>query len=557
MRYTCIERITTIKTRTHGRLDGRLSSTKATMMLRLAAAGVLVLSVYASSDQKINWKNVTGTSSVTFPTDVGVAGDRATGKTPLNAENDPLDTSRFQENYGIEMRWLPKDAEKNKASPDDIFTNLGPYTPWRPAKGLFPETEAYRSAPKECELKQVQLLYRHGARYPTDGMNEGLPKLVHTIANGVKNGSIKATGELDFMNHWNYTLGEAILVHQGAQELFDAGVKDYYSYGKLLDNIKQKPVIRTTSISRMLDSARYWTLGFFGWDATDKMNMEVILEADHQNNTLEPKYACPNGKAFKFGSEMRETWQKVYLKDALNRFQRNLHGFNLTISHMADLISLCPYETVGYGYSHFCNLFTKEEWEGYEYGNDLKFQGNNGFMNPEGKAMGLGWVQEFFRRATKDSFKGPAAEKNMTLDNNSTYFPLDQALYADFSHDTVIMSILTAFNFTQLNDHLDPTKPDPSRKFRASQIVPFGARVAFEIWNCQKTDFLRVKLNEAVIPLDQDQGCQKRKDGLCKLDDFVNHLQDRVIQEANFDLTCFGKNGTDFNATKPVDQGHF
>lgn len=119
------------------------------------------------------------------------------------------------------------------------------------------------------------------------------------------------------------------------------------------------------------------------------------------------------------------------------------------------------------------------------------------------------------------------------------------------------MSILTAFNFTQLNDHLDPTKPDPSRKFRVSQIVPFGARVAFEIWNCQKTDFLRVKLNEAVIPLDQDQGCQKRKDGLCKLDDFVNHLQDRVIQEANFDLTCFGKNGTDFNATKPVDQGHF
>ena len=73
------------------------------MMLRLAAAGVLVLSVYASSDQKINWKNVTGTSSVTFPTDVGVAGDRATGKTPLNAEYDPLDTSRFQENYGIEM----------------------------------------------------------------------------------------------------------------------------------------------------------------------------------------------------------------------------------------------------------------------------------------------------------------------------------------------------------------------------------------------------------------------------------------------------------------------
>lgn len=30
--------------------------------------------------------------------------------------------------------------------------------------------------------------------------------------------------------------------------------------------------------------------------------------------------------------------------------------------------ALCAYETVALGYSEFCNLFTEDEWKGYEYG---------------------------------------------------------------------------------------------------------------------------------------------------------------------------------------------
>ena len=28
---------------------------------------------------------------------------------------------------------------------------------------------------------------------------------------------------------------------------------------------------------------------------------------------------------------------------------------------------MCPYETVALGYSKFCELFTEEEWEGFNY----------------------------------------------------------------------------------------------------------------------------------------------------------------------------------------------
>lgn len=34
---------------------------------------------------------------------------------------------------------------------------------------------------------------------------------------------------------------------------------------------------------------------------------------------------------------------------------------------------LCAYELVALGGSEFCDLFTEEEWKGFEYQNDLAF----------------------------------------------------------------------------------------------------------------------------------------------------------------------------------------
>lgn len=97
-----------------------------------------------------NWNNVTGTSNITFPTDVGNLNDIVYGGLPFNAQEDKLNSTEFQKYYAPEMRWLPKNADKDNATSDDIFKNFGPYTPWRPAEGLFPETEAFRTLPKQC-----------------------------------------------------------------------------------------------------------------------------------------------------------------------------------------------------------------------------------------------------------------------------------------------------------------------------------------------------------------------------------------------------------------------
>lgn len=44
-----------------------------------------------------------------------------------------------------------------------------------------------------------------------------------------------------------------------------------------------------------------------------------------------------------------------------------MHGYDLTIEDVYTLQQMCAYETVAIGYSRFCELFTQEEWEGFDY----------------------------------------------------------------------------------------------------------------------------------------------------------------------------------------------
>ena len=522
----------------------------------LAAAFLSLAGVVSAATSSTNWQNTTGTSSEAFPTAVGNLGPYTYGAPPFLAQEDPVNSTKLS-TRAIEMRYLPKDGKKDNATSEDIFRNIGQQGPYFPADDLFPETNAHQSLPEHCQIEQVHILHRHGARYES---SSSPGEFGHKINNKTKAKKLKAKGDLAFLNHWNYSMGSQLLVHQGAQENFDSGVRAYYQYAKLLENVKEKPVFRTTSQSRMLDTARYWLLGFFGWDAPNKVNLEVIPETSSgQNNTLFPS-ACKNGYTLgmQVAKGVTKQWQEKYMPPILKRLQKDINGYNLTTDDLENMFQLCGLETVSHGYSHFCSLFTKKEWESFEYDIDLQFASGLGFMSPTGKAQGIGWVTEFLDRLTNKTFSGPVTTQNSTLDKNSTYFPLKQPIYADFTHDSVITSILAALNFTQLNDKLDPTEPNPHRRYRTSRVTPFGARLVFEVMSCKdsgkSTKYIRSKINEAVVPLDEGQGCEKRKDGLCKLDGFVKNLK-RAYNASHFDVVCFGKNGTDFTVTGPVQNG--
>lgn len=119
--------------------------------------------------------------------------------------------------------------------------------------------------PDTCEITQVHILYRHGARYPTSGANpSAFATKLHNIT--ALNG-FTSWGELEFLNKWTYKLGAELLTPFGRLQNFELGIAARQQYGSLLNNFTEQgalPVFRTESQDRMVKTANNFAAGFFG-----------------------------------------------------------------------------------------------------------------------------------------------------------------------------------------------------------------------------------------------------------------------------------------------------
>lgn len=97
-------------------------------------------------------------------------------------------------------------------------------------------------------------------------------------------------------------------------------------------------------------------------------------------------------------------------------------SLNFTITDVYNMRSLCAYETVALGYSAFCDLFTYEEWQGYEYSVDIKFAGNNAFQSPSSRGVGIGWALKTVARMQHHLIPSPEGPLNYTLDSMPSTF---------------------------------------------------------------------------------------------------------------------------------------
>ena len=233
-----------------------------------------------------------------------------------------------------------------------------------------------------------------------------------------------------------------------------------------------------------------------------------------------------------------------------------IEGIQWTIDDTYAAQNLCPYETAAFGFSRFCSLFTHEEWVGFGYSIDLGFAGNSGFQSSTGRAVGIGYQQEVIARLRNHTLGYSGSQINVTLDNNTDTFPLNQSLYLDFSHDTNIVSILTAFGFKQFSQLLKPTEYPGPHNFTVAHVVPFGARLDIEIIDApkpvaadrsgydeagQETRYIHFILNQRTVPLGASfPECDaSRVDGWCELETFLR-VQDDMPARAKYDEACHG-----------------
>ncbi|KAK7513900.1 histidine phosphatase superfamily [Phyllosticta citriasiana] len=325
----------------------------------------------------------------------------------------------------------------------NIFQLMGQLSHYFPNPDGFGVDEY--ALPPGTNISLLHMVHRHGSRYP-ESYSATLGQKI-----GNRTGTFNATGDLAFLNDYNQKLGYGLLVPLGHQELFDSGVLHYCQYSHLYPNNGSKILVRSATEDRRTQSAEYFLVGFFGLGWTQNATLELIVEEDGYNNSLAGYDNCPNSnlEVSYGGTNATEQWASIYLANATERLRKQISGWDWTVDDTYAAQTLCAYELVGLGLSHFCSLFTYEEWVGYEHSIDIDFAGNNAFQSPTGRAVGIPWVVELLARLNHHLIDTPTAQVNVTLDKNTATFPLDQALNLDFSHDTDIMSFLTALGFTQ------------------------------------------------------------------------------------------------------------
>ncbi|PHH63007.1 hypothetical protein CDD82_1945 [Ophiocordyceps australis] len=471
------------------------------------------------------------------------AGPTPTGAPALLAQTRTFDTlATFVPNQPLQTS-IP--VEGMRPADDSIFNHMGFLSPYNPSPGFG--VDEY-PLPPGASIVQVQMLSRHGSRYPTTG--SAVAALGHHIANAK---DFIPKDALAFLSQWKYKLGAEILVPKGRQELFDSGVLHSYMYGAMY-NPESKIIVRTTTQDRMLKSAENWLAGFFGLEWTNNATIEVIIEQSGFNNSLAGALNCPNAFAKSSAAKVQSTWIHTYLQNATSRFQSMTEGFNWTVEDVYAAQTMCPYETVAFGYSKFCDLFTYQEWKDFGYSIDLLFSATNAFSSPTGRAVGLGYQQEVIARLKNHTLGYSGSQLNVTLDSSTKTFPLNQTLYFDFSHDTNIVSILTAFGLRQFAQKLSPTQNPGPHDFTVSHVTPFGARLDIEIIKTpqplsanrqgylpgNETTYVHFVLNQRTLPLGKSlpECDDSRKDGWCEFDTFLK-LQEEMTPRAEFDYACF------------------
>lgn len=475
--------------------------------------------------------------------------------------------------------------------------------------------------PDGCQVEQVHNLHRHANRFPTGFFDDGLndENFAVKLRNFTQaNPSQTFTGPLAFLNTYHYIMGESYLTGLGATTEFASGVQFWARYGRTLFNAvpgqlaynasysngsaRAKPVIRTTGQSRIWNSMLNFALGFFGpsfekvpdpklTDFTNGSLFDVVIipEGGTENNTLASYDSCfaadlvPTGD---LGDIDLLTYLPKYLAAATARLQQHAPtGFTFTVNDTYAMQSICAYETGYIGMSDFCTLFTQDEWDGFENSLDVEYFYDYSFGNPTGRAQGLGYLQELIARLKNEYITSSNSSVNSSITSNAAQFPLGRPFYADFSHDDILISVMTAMSLDYFREapSFSQVPPNPVRHFRLSKMTPFGARLITEVIGCNSATpavvhshrtqyypsqygynattathkFIRMRLNNGILPLSTIRGglCAGRSDGMCSMTNFLQS-QASAESQANYDYACFGNysiiaptNGNDYDGT--------
>ncbi|ODV82206.1 putative acid phosphatase precursor [Suhomyces tanzawaensis NRRL Y-17324] len=399
----------------------------------------------------------------------------------------------------------------------NILRYLGGAGPYIQRQGYGISTDV----PEQCTLEQVQLLSRHGERYPSNSVGKKLEAIYKKFKS--YNGTF--TGDFGFLNDYTYFVDNSDLYEKetspknsdsnfaGTTDALKHGAAFRRKYGSLFNENETFPVFSSNS-GRCFQTGVFFTRGFFGDDYEDDKVTYVVVDEDKKMgaNSLTPRAACASYNDTS-SSEVKKL-DTTYLKNIITRFQKFAPGLNLTQGDVSNLFQWCAYELNVRGSSPFCDLFSNEEFIQYSYGTDVSNYYANGAGNNLTAVIGSTLLN---------------ASLTLLKDNSSS-----NKVWLSFTHDTDLEIFHSALGLLEPKEDL-PTDYIPfPYPYLHSSIVPQGARIYTEKYKCGQSSYVRYIINDAVVPIPK---CSSGPGFSCEFSAYEDYIKER-IGNINFAQQC-------------------
>jgi hypothetical protein len=329
--------------------------------------------------------------------------------------------------------------------------------------------------------------------------------------------------------------------------------------------------------TRVLQTAQSFVHGYLGPNST-LLGKVVSVTARgvpaHLGDTLAPSDMCPT---FKDDSSVQTAaWRSIWLPPFIERLSQYIDGdLQLDDAKWNDFPYICGFESQITGHlSPFCDTFTQEELEQYEYHQDLRYYYGVG----PGAAVSRQMMVPFLNALIQRFVDGPEAEG---VAPGSGSFKLPKLLM-NFLNDGQLNQLAAAIGVFDEQTPLPTDHIAADRLWRSSRISPMRGTIAFERLNCRVSagggnsttprittttsrackprptagagakltrrqnstrneTFVRIRINEAVYPV---PSCQDGPGKSCSMAKYAAYVSEKLAAIGSFAELC--------NATDPA-----
>ncbi|KAL1929782.1 hypothetical protein VTP01DRAFT_1920 [Rhizomucor pusillus] len=379
------------------------------------------------------------------------------------------------------------------------------------------------------QVDQLQLVVRHGSRYPSDGDTEDIADALALLKSSTNKDALSWLHDYENI----YTDERSGRLDENGQlEEYLHGRRVAKSYPALLQSIFDQGTVKrisayATDSPRVSQSAQAFLLGLLeghGPLGSSKQITVPMFTLPDDNNTVISFYErCPaydkevddNDKT----NEQSKLYEEMAESPIAERLSKELH-INVTAKDVTKIYTGCSFEV-----SHrnnvdtFCSLLSRNDILVNEYREDLSYFYKDAYAYEINKHMAC------------DLMKDVMANINAAISGTEDY----DKISLKFGHT---QSILFSETFLGLfDDHklllANMTQSEiNNRAFRTSKIATFASNVAFQVLTKKSADqkFVRVLVSEepVVIP-----GC---KDIVCPIETFRKIMEPRL--QCDFNKLC-------------------